>query len=183
MSNGQVLPRPYKYPEARLVFREMIEVLCADMFSKNLVTAGCSWWVMYDYKSLEHNPYYDGPLSIDFYGRLHPRHNNGTVRLKNLTNSHQIIYKALIGQFDAQTNHSLLFRRLGISANDVRPDCGNYQFDLFTDYEALDKERRIQGAMLEIRKKYGKNAVVKGMNLLEGATAIERNTQIGGHKA
>ena len=183
ISSGQVLPRPYQYPEARLVFSEMTDDLCADLLMKNLVSRGFSWWVMYDYKSLEYNPYYDGPLSIDFYGRLHPRHNNGTVRLKNLTNSHQIIYKALIGQFDAKTNHSLLFRRLGISANDVRPDCGNYQFDLFTDYEALDKERRIQGAMLEIRKKYGKNAVVKGMNLLEGATAIERNTQIGGHKA
>lgn len=183
LSSGQVLPRPYQYAEARLVFSEMTDDLCADLLIKNLVSRGFSWWVMYDYKSLEHYPYYDGPLAIDFYGRLHPRHSNGTVRLKDLTNSHQIIHKALIGQFDAKTDHRLLFRRLGISANDVRPDHGNFQYDLFTDYEALDKERRIQGAMLEIRKKYGKNAVIKGMNLLEGATAIERNTQIGGHKA
>ena len=73
LSNGQVLPRPYKYQEARLVFREMIEVLCTDMFSKNLVSPACSWWVSYDYKSLEACPFYDGPLSIDFYGRLHPQ--------------------------------------------------------------------------------------------------------------
>ncbi len=183
ISSGQVLPRPYKYPEAKLVFSEMTDDICADLLQKNLVSRGFSWWVIYDYKSLEYNPHYNGPLAIDFYGRLHPRHSNGTIRLNDPTNSHQIISEALIGQFDQKTDHSLLFRRLGISANDVRRDLGNYQLNLFTDYERLDKERRIQGAMLEIRKKYGKNAIVKGMNLLEGATAIERNTQIGGHKA
>lgn len=78
LSNGQVLSRPYKYQEARLVFREMIEVLCTDMFSKNLVTQGCSWWVSYDYKSLDVCPSYDGPLSMDFYGRIHPKHSNGS---------------------------------------------------------------------------------------------------------
>ena len=80
LSNGQVLPRPYKYSEARLVLIEMIEVLCADMFAKGVVSPAFSWWVSYDYKSLEAFPGYDGPVSVDFYGRLHPCHNNGTVK-------------------------------------------------------------------------------------------------------
>ena len=183
LSNGQVLPRPYKYEEARLVFQEMIEVLCTDMFSKNLVTDGCSWWVMYDYKSLEAVPGYDGPLSMDFYGRLHPRHSNGTVKLHTLTNNTQIITKPLIKQFDDKTDHRLLYRRMGVCANDVIEDMGVYQMSLFVDYEDLERERRLQGAMLEVRKKYGSNAVFKGMNMLEGATTLERNQQIGGHKA
>ena len=183
ISSGQVLPRPYRYPEARLVFSEMIDDLCADLLKTNLVTRGLSWWVSYDHKSLEVNPWYEGPLTIDFYGRLHPRHSNGTVRLAEKTNSHLIISETLLRQFDAQTDQSLLFRRLGISANDVHPDYGSFQLDLFTDYDFLDRERRIRGAMLAIRKRYGSNAVVKGMNLLDGATAIARNTQIGGHRA
>ena len=122
LSNGQVLPRPYKYPEARLVFREMIEVLCTDMFSKNLVTKGCTWWVSYDYKSLEACPGYDGPVSIDFYGRLHPKHSNGTVKLPTLTNNLQIITGPLLKQFDDKSDHRLLYRRLGVCAMDVTED-------------------------------------------------------------
>ena len=80
LSNGQVLPRPYEYKEARIVFLEMIDLLCADMFSKNLVSPSFTWWVSYDYKSLEKCPNYDGPVAIDFYGRLHPKHNNGTAK-------------------------------------------------------------------------------------------------------
>ena len=183
LSNGQVLPRPYKYPEAKLVFREMIEVLCTDMFSKNLVTKGCSWWVSYDYKSLEACPGYDGPLSIDFYGRLHPKHSNGTVKLPTLTNNLQIITAPLLKQFDDKTDHRLLYRRLGVCANDVTEDMGIFQMNMFIDYDALERDRRLQGAMLEVRRKFGANAVFKGMNLLEGATTLERNQQIGGHKA
>ena len=183
LSNGQVLPRPYKYQEARLVFREMAEVLCTDMFSKNLVTRRCTWWVSYDYKSLEACPYYDGPLSIDFYGRIHPKHSNGTVKLPTLTNSLQIIAEPLMKSFDDKTDHRLLYRRLGVCAVDVVEDKGVYQLDLFIDYRQLEKDRRLRGAMLEIRKKYGANALFKGMSLMEGATTLERNQQIGGHKA
>ena len=182
LSSGQVLPRPYRFTEARLVFAEMIELLCADMFAGNIVTRGLTWWVSYDHKSLEECPQYDGPVCVDFYGRLHPRHANGTIRLKEKTNSFQLISAALLAQFDARVDRRLLFRRLNLSANDIAADTGIYQLDLFTDYEALDRERRIQGAMLAIRRKYGDNAVVKGMDLLEGATTIERNEQIGGHR-
>lgn len=183
LSNGQVLPRPYQYQEARLVFREMIEVLCADLFTKNLVTKNCTWWVSYDYRSLEACPGYDGPVKVDFYGRLHPKHSSGTVRFHTLTNDLQTISAALVRQFDEKTDHRLLYRRLGVSAGDVTEDAGIYQMNLFVDYDALERDRRLMGAMLEVRKRYGPNAVFKGMNLLEGATALERNQQIGGHKA
>ena len=183
LSNGQVLPRPYQYPEARLAFQEMIEVLCSDMFSKRIAAKGCSWWVSYDYKSLEAVPGYDGPLSIDYYGRVHPRHNNSTVKLPIRTNSLQTIEPLLLEQFDKKTDHRLLYRRLGVNAEDVKEDTGAFQMNVFVDYEALEREKRIQGAMLEVRRKYGANALFKGMNLLDGAMTLERNTQIGGHKA
>ena len=183
LSNGQVLPRPYKYQEARLVFKEMIEVLCNDMFAKNLVTRACTWWVSYDYKSLEACPNYDGPVSLDFYGRLHPKHSNGTVKLGTLTNNLQLITAPMVRQFDEKTDHRLLYRRLGVCAVDVSEDIGMYQMNMFVDYEALDRDRRLTAAMLEVRRKYGANAVFKGMNMLEGATTLERNMQIGGHKA
>ncbi len=181
LSNGQVLPRPYKYQEAKLVFKEMIEALCTDMFAKNLVTRYCTWWVSYDHKSLESCPGYEGPVTLDFYGRLHPKHNNGTVRLGAFTNNLQIISDALVKQFDKKTDHRLLYRRLGICANDVTEDTGIYQMNLFYDYDALERDRRLMGAMQMVRRKYGANAIFKGMNLLEGATALERNRQIGGH--
>ena len=183
LSHGQVLPRPYPYPEAKLVFREMIETLCTDLFSKNLVTRGCSWWVSYDYKSLEACPGYDGPVTLDFYGRLHPKHTGGVLKLKTLTSDLRVISEPLIRQFEAKTDPRLLFRKIGVCAEDVKTDEGIFQRNLFTDYEMLEKERRLLGAMLEVRKRFGPNAVFKGMDMLEGATTLERNQQIGGHRA
>lgn len=183
LSNGQVLPRPYKYAEARIVFHEMIESLCSDMFQKQLVSPSFSWWVSYDWKSLEEYPGYSGPVTADFYGRLHPVHSNGTVKMRNRTNSPQEVSKSLLAAFDAKTDHMLLFRRLGVCANNVTADDGVFQLDFFTDYDALEKERKIQSAMLEVRKKYGANALFTGKNMLEGATALERNMQVGGHRA
>ena len=183
LSHGQVLPRPYRYPEAQLVFREMTEALCADLFTKNLVTKCCTWWVSYDYKSLEVCPAYDGPVCLDFYGRMHPKHSTGTVRLLTLTNDLKTIAEPMVRQFDEKTDHRLLYRRLGVCANDVTEDAGLYQMNLFVDYDAMERDRRLMGAMLEVRRRYGTNAVFRGMNLLEGATALERNQQIGGHKA
>lgn len=183
LSNGQVLPRPYKYAEARNVLREMIDVLCQDMFVKNLTAPSFSWWVSYDYKSLEVCPSYEGPVVLDFYGRLHPKHKNGTVKMRNKTNSFQAVADAILASFDLKTDHRLLYRRLGVCANDVAVDNGVYQLDFFTDYDALEKKRKLQGAMLEVRQKYGLNAIFKGNNMLEGANQLERNLQIGGHKA
>jgi DNA polymerase V len=98
------------------------------------------------------------------------------------TNSVSTISPLLLKAFDMKTDHRLLYRRLGITAGDTRTDDATFQMDLFTDYEALDKEARIQKAMLAVRQRYGANAVVKGMNLMEGATTMERNNQIGGHR-
>ena len=183
LSKGQVLPAPYEFAETRIVFSEMIDVLCADMFEKNLLSSVFTWWVCYDWKSLEHCPSYAGPLSLDWYGRLHPRHNLGTVRTRERTNSLRLVRNALLESFDRNTNHLLLFRRLGLCASDVTPDDGICQLDLFTDYTSLEKEKKIQAAMLKVRSKYGANALFTGKNLLKGATNLERNKQIGGHKA
>ena len=183
LSNGQVLPRPYKFEEARNVFVEMIDVLCRDMFIKKLAAATFTWWVSYDYKSLEACPDYEGPRVPDFYGRLHPGHSNGTARLKTITNSAAAISAALLKSFDAKTDHRLLFRRLGVCAENTVSDDGTYQLDLFVDYGALERERRLRAAESIIRQRYGANAVFKGINLLDGSTALERNQQIGGHKA
>ena len=183
LSNGQVLPRPYSYADARVVFSEMVESLCTDLFDKRLVTKACTWWTSYDYKSLEHCPFYDGPLSIDFYGRLHPRHSNGTVRLPAETNSIRIVTEAVLRQFDEKVDRRLLFRRLGICANDVTTDMKAYQVSMFVDYAALERENKLRSAMREVRQRFGANSIFRGMNLVEGATALERNAQIGGHRA
>lgn len=183
LSNGQVLPRPYKYEEARIAFQEMIDILCCDMYKKNLISKTYTWWVSYDYKSLEYCPNYGGPVSMDYYGRLHPSHSNGTVRTHAPTNSPSEVTKLLTIDFDRKTNHMLLYRRLGVCAADVYSDNGLYQLELFTDYDALEREKRLQAAMLEVRTKYGANALIKGINLLDGATTVERNRQIGGHRA
>ena len=183
LSNGQVLPRPYKYEEACLVLREMIDILCCDMYKKNLISSRFTWWISYDYKSLEHCPNYDGPISIDWYGRLHPAHSNGTVRIPSATNISSQISELIMQDVKKKSDHRLLFRRLGICACDVKSDDGMYQMDLFADYDALNKERQLYAALLEVRTKYGANALLKGMNLMEGATTIERNQQIGGHRA
>ena len=183
LSKGQVLPAPYEFAETRIVFSEMIDVLCADMFEKNLLSSVFTWWVCYDWKSLEHCPSYAGPLSLDWYGRLHPRHSLGTVRLRERTNSPQLVRRTLLESFDLKTDHRLLFRRLGLCAAGVTADDGVCQLDLFTDYAALEKEKKMQGAMLKVRSKFGANALFTGKNLLKGATNLERNRQIGGHRA
>ena len=183
LSTGQVLPRPYKFQEARVVFQEMLDMLCADLFTKNLTTPALTWWVSYDHKSLEVHPNYSGPVTLDFYGRLHPVHHNGTVRLRGRTNALSAIAPMVLASFDLKTDHALLFRKLGICACDVKTDNSVFQLDLFADYEALEKERKRKAAMLEVRRKYGAIALLTGLNFREGATAIERNTQIGGHRA
>ena len=183
LSNGQVLPRPYKYGEARTVFQEMVDCLCTDMFAKGVVAPKFTWWVSYDYKSLEVCPGYEGERVLDFYGRLHPKHNNGTVKMPMDTNSISTVAPLLLASFDKKTDHRLLYRRLGICAESVRTDSGFFQLNMFIDYEALEREKRLQGALSEVRSKYGANALFTGKNLLEGATQLERNQQIGGHRA
>lgn len=120
---------------------------------------------------------------MDFYGRLHPKHNAGRVRLPAQTNSIQMFVEPVLKQFDEKTDHRLLYRRLGVCADDVVEDMGIFQMNMFVDMQTLERDKQLQGAMLAIRKKYGANALFKGMNLLKGATTLERSQQIGGHRA
>ena len=183
LSSGQVLPRPYKYKEARIVFSEMIDGICADMFSKGLLSSRFTWWASYDWKSLEACPNYEGDVTLDFYGRLHPKHHHGKVRMPMETNSAATIAPLLLQSFDQKTDHRLLFRRLGVVAEGIHEDYGFYQMNLFIDYEALEREKNLQNALSEIRSRFGLNGIFTGKNMLEGATQLERNGQIGGHKA
>ena len=183
LSSGQVLPRPYEYDEARIVFAEMIDGLCADLFRKTLAAPRFTWWVSYDYKSLERCPDFAGEVALDFYGRLHPKRSIGTVKCPSDTNAVSVVAPLLLESFDKKTDHRLLYRRLGVAAEEVCTDSGFFQLNLFVDYEALEREKRLQGALRDLRAKYGSNAVFTGKNLLKGATALARNRQIGGHKA
>ena len=183
LSSGQVLPRPYKYDEARIVFSEMIDAICSDLFARTLVSRSFTWWVSYDYKSLDVNPYYDGEVKLDYYGRLHPKHSNGTIRLQQDTSSASVIAPLLLAAFDKKTDHRLLYRRLGICAENIHQDTGAFQLSFFTDYNATLRNKRLQSALNDIHSKYGPNSIFTGKNLLEGATQLERNHQIGGHLA
>ncbi|MBR1560366.1 MAG: DNA methylase [Clostridia bacterium] len=183
-SVGQVLPRPYAFGEARLVFSEMIDQLCMDLVARQTRTRQLSFWVSFDPVSLDHLPSYDGPVALDFYGRLHPGHAVGTVRLPVHTSSAREIGAALLDAFDRKVDHRLYIRRLGVAAGNLQD--GYLQLDMFTDREAQAREERLQRALLDIRKKYGAGsprAIMKGKNMLEGATDIERRQQIGGHRA
>ena len=182
LSTGQVLPRPYAFDEARVVFMEMIDQLVYDMVKKEIVSSHFSYWIAFDPVSLEHG-LYDSPVNIDYYGRPVPKHVTGTVRMRNRTQSTELVTSALLASFDQKVGRDLFIRRLGISANDIVPDDGFYQLDLFTDYAALERERRVQRAMFDIRRKYGTNAILKGFNYLDCGTARERNGMIGGHHA
>ena len=182
-STGQVLPRPYRFEEALLVFREMAEQAVTDLVEKRMRIPLAMWGVSFDPASLEENPGYTGPVALDFYGRLHPVHAGGTVRFRPETNSRSVILAALDRAFREKVHPALLVRRIGISLNDPREEDGAVQTDLFSDPGAREREHRLQEAMIEVRRRFGRNALVRGMNMLDGATAVERNQQIGGHRA
>ena len=181
-SVGQVLPRPYRFGEARLVFSEMIDQLVLDLVTRNVRTKELSYWVSFDPASLEELPSFAGDISMDYYGRWHPSHVAGTVRLRVHTSSTKEISEALLRVFDAKVDHRLLIRRLGVVAGNLQRDY--VQLDFFTDYAAQEREARLQRVMLDVRRKYpASSALIKGKNLVEGATALERSKQIGGHRA
>lgn len=202
LGSGQVLHCAYDFNCAKLVMREMADMLSLDLVAKNLTTDQLVLTVGYDIENLtdpERRKKYKGAVTTDYYGRQVPKHAHGSINLKMPTSSTRLITEAAMQLFERIVDENLLVRRLNIVANHVLPEGiakkeTTEQLDLFTDYEAqqkqeeaeaakLEKEKRMQKAMLAIKGKYGKNAVVKGMNLQEGATAIDRNKQIGGHKA
>ena len=203
VSSGQVLHCPYDAEKGKLIVREMTDLLVLDLVEKKLVTDQMVLTIGYDIDNLtnpEIRKNYKGQIITDHYGRKVPKHANGSANLKRQTSSTRIITDAVMELYDRIVDPGLLIRRVTIAANhlvDETQAVAKEQFeqlDLFTDYAALERERKeeeerlsrerkLQEAMLSIKKKFGKNAILKGMNLQEGATAMERNHQIGGHKA
>ena len=203
LGSGQVLHCPYPAEKARLIAREMADLLVLDLVDKGLVTDQVVLTVGYDIENLsdpKRRILYKGPVTIDHYGRRIPKHAHGTANLDRQTSSSRLIIQAVTDLFDKIVDKNLLVRRINITANHIVKESlvakkdAYEQLDLFTDYEAtqkkqqeeeaiLEREKKVQKALLSIKKKYGKNAVLRGMNLEEGATAKDRNAQIGGHKA
>jgi len=200
---GQVLQCAYTAEKARIVIREMADQLALDLVEKGLVTDQIVLTVGYDIENLKDPARitgYKGALSMDYYGRVLPKHAHGSVNLRGHTASSKEILEAVSALFDRIVDPNLLVRRLNLTANHVIGEASVLenpipeQLTLFSDYAeteaqeaerraALARERRMQQALLGIRRKYGKNAILKGMSFEEGATAKERNEQIGGHKA
>ena len=204
LSSGQVLSTGYSFKQALVVIREMADEMTLRMVKHHLVADQIVITVSYDAASLT-NPAikakYDGPVTVDYYGRPTPKSAHGSANLGQFTSSSKLMIKAAAKLFKEIVNPVLLVKRLNITANHVMSehDAPDYvveqgQLDLFADYEALSKaqevvqaklkkERRMQEAVLSIKEKYGKNAILRGLNFEEGATAKDRNQQIGGHKA
>ena len=204
ISSGQVLHCPYEAEKAKLVVREMADSLVLDLVDKGLVTDQIVLTVGYDIENLTdptRRAKYHGTIETDRYGRQIPKQAHGTINLDGYTSSTRRIMCAVTELYDRIVDKDLLVRRMYVVANHILPEAdapkkndSSVQLDLFTDYAAeaekqkiedaaLERERKIQAATLAIKKKYGKNAILKGMNLEEGATAKDRNAQIGGHKA
>lgn len=199
---GQVLHCPYDFDKTRLVVKEMTDLMSLDLVDKGLVTDQIVLTIGYDIDNLTdlaRKKRYKGAVTTDRYGRKVPKHAHGTINLKRQTSSTQMLMDAVMELYDRIVDKDLLIRRINITANKLVDEHtatseAYEQLDFFTDYEAvkkqrekeeadLERERHMQEAMLNIKKKYGKNAILKGMNLQEGATAKDRNAQIGGHKA
>ena len=204
ISSGQVLREPYRWDKARIVVHEMADALSLDLFTKRIVTDQLTLTVGYDVESLRNasiRSNYFGPIERDHYGRTIPKHSHGTSNLDVASSSEKKISDAILELYDRIANRDLLIRRINISANHlvderktgIQQASDNFQLNLFEDTEAvcqkkmamhksLEKERRLQEAKLAIKNRFGKNAILKGLNFEEGATAKERNAQIGGHR-
>lgn len=203
ISTGQVLTRPYKFEEARLIVREMADNLALDLVAKKLVTDQLVLVIGYDIENLtdeNRRMLYKGEIKTDFYGRSVPKHARGTANISRQTSSAKLIMQAVTDAFERIVDRSLLIRRINITANHIVPENTvkdipePEQLTFFEDIEEkdrriekekaeLEREKRMQNVIVGIKSKYGKNAILKGMNFKEGATARDRNRQIGGHKA
>jgi len=203
LGSGQVLQCPYSFDKAKLIVREMSELLVLDLVEKELVTDQLVLTIGYDIENLKDakiKSKYSGEVTTDYYGRAIPKQAHGTANLKQPSSSTKLIVEAVSELFDRIVDRNLLVRRVNLTANHVIDEASvpnlpeTEQLDLFTDYDALqaqraeeaaelERERKMQKTMLGIKNKFGKNAILKGMNLEDGATTIMRNKQIGGHKA
>lgn len=198
ITSGQVLDCPYNYKETKLVICEMADSLALDLTAKSLVTDKLTLTIGYDIQNINNN--YEGEITTDFYGRKIPKHAHGTITLNHKTSSSKIIMNNLIKLYDKIINPKLLIKRINLTAIDVTGEeleihkTKYYQLDLFSDSEKQTnilenekkeeaKERKLQGTLLNIKEKYGKNSILKLMDLEKAATTKKRNEQIGGHHA
>ena len=200
--SGQVFPEPYSYEQTKLALKEMIDALVLNLIKKKLVTKQIAITIDYDVENLtrpEIKKEYKGEITLDAYGREIPKHSNGRINLEKNTGAISEIMAAALSLYERIANKKLLVRKLGVVANNVISqeeiqEENMEQLSLFVDYEALEKDKKekdiknkkeeeLTRAMLDIKQKFGNNAILKGMNLLEGATTKERNDRIGGHKA
>ena len=201
LSSGQVLHEPYDNKKAKIIVQEMADNLALELVKKKFLTKQLVLTINYDIENLTNpdifNKYF-GEITLDSYGRKIPKHYHGTVNLEHYTSSASIIMESFVNLFDKISNPILLIRKLNLTVSKlicedkVQTNKKVEQINLFTDYKKKEieeakqkddenKEKEIQKVILQIKNKYGKNAILKGMNLTEGATAIERNKQIGGH--
>ncbi len=182
LSSGQVLKEPYTFDKARIVIREMADTLVMDLLEKHLVTDQIVISVGYD-TALPKG--WNGDLTKDYYGRQAPKPAHGSANLGGHTSSLKMIADAVTGLFDRIVNPRLYVRRMYVVANHTIPEdrAGGIQLDLFEEAPDTAKEKSAQEAILAIRRKFDKNAILKGIDFEDGATTIERNQQIGGHKA
>lgn len=199
VGSGQVLHCAYDYQKTKLIVKEMADSLSLDLVAKHLVTDQIVLTIGYDIENLTNNSNYDGEITIDHYGRKIPKHAHGTINLDHQTSSSKIIMENTIKLFERIINKNLLVKRINITACNVideqsANDAPKFkQIDLFTDYNTFEEnkekekhkeqeENKLQHVLLDIKNKYGKNAILKGLNLSEGGTMIDRNKQIGGHR-
>ena len=196
LSSGQVLHCPYNAEKTKLIVKEMTELLALELVEKKLVTDQLVLTIGYDVENLKNDEIrklYKGEITEDRYGRKVPKHAHGTINLEEKTASTKKLMEAVEKLYDRIINDKLLTRRINLTANKVvkegKKQAEFEQMDLFTNYNEIkqkeikdEKEKNLQYVMIDIKKKYGKNAILKGMNLVEGGTTIERNGQVGGHK-
>ncbi len=202
ISSGQVLPEPYNYQETELIVKEMTDLLTLDLVSKRLVTDQIVLTINYDVDNLN-NPNirdnYIGEITLDYYGRRVPKPAHGTIRIDHQTSSSKVIINKVVELYESITNKHLLVRRINIAFNNLvseehaKKEVIYKQYDIFTDINKVElankkqkedeiKERELQNVIINIKNKYGKNSILKGMNYIKGGRTIERNQQIGGHR-
>ena len=191
LSSGQVLHEPYDYLKTKIIVGEMAYDLVLNMVSKDYLTDMIILTINYDSDNLKNG--YNGAIKKDFYGRNTPKEAHGTIRIDHFTSSTKIIMKKTMELFNKITDSNLLVRRINLTFgnliyhDDLKNIDNHQQLDLFSSYNQIndenDGEKNMQKTVLKIKKKYGKNAILRGVDLMEGATAMERNKEIGGHKA
>ena len=181
LSSGQVLSAPYPFEKGRIIVREMTDQLALDLVSKHLVTDQMILHIGYDTESLEG---YKGDVEADWYGRSVPKPAHGSVNLGRQTSSTTLIADAVMDLYDRIVDRRLCIRRVYVVANHVIDESKveGVQLDLFEETVDTSRERSRQEAILEIRRKFGNNAILTGIDFEEGATTRERNNQIGGHR-